>query len=232
MPPVESARVLVIEDEVSIADVVSTALRHDGHDVQWSPDGVSGLRRAMDEHFELIVLDVMLPGIDGLEVCRRLRDRGSACPVLFLTARSDTEQRLDGFLAGGDDYLTKPFAVDELRLRVAAILRRVERNSQPPTLTVDDLTIDVEAGDVTRGGDRIELSATEFGLLRYLMVNVGIVVSKSQILDHVWPDDYDGSENVVELYIGYLRRKVDDGRVPLIQTRRGMGYMLRREARS
>lgn len=231
-PRVAPARVLVIEDEPSIADVVSTALRHDGHEVQWAATGDGGLQRAMDDVFDLIVLDVMLPGIDGLEVCRRLRDRGRTFPVLFLTARSDTDQRLAGFLAGGDDYLTKPFEVDELRLRVAAILRRVDRVAVSAVLAIDDLTLDVRSRDVTRDGDRIDLSVTEFGLLHYLMVNAGIVVSKAQILVNVWPEDYDGGENIVELYIGYLRRKIDDGRVPLIQTRRGMGYLLRLEERA
>ena len=212
---------LVVEDEPSIRDVVATALRYQGHVVTEVGDGTVALATATDSAFDLIVLDVMLPGLDGFEVCRRLRDRGRFCPVLFLTARDRTEHRIQGFVAGGDDYLTKPFSVDELVLRVAAILRRV-------------VATEPGAGDRRRPGPRrggqdasaarvqdIELSPTEFRLLHYLMINTGIVLSKSQILSNVWDYDYDGSDNVVELYIGYLRRKIDKDRGALIHTRRG-----------
>ncbi len=225
---VPARRILVVEDSASISDVVATALRHDGHDVVCEPTGDGGLTLASTGDFDLLVLDVMLPGIDGVEICRRLRRDGETCPILFLTARSETHERVEGFLVGADDYLTKPFSVDELRLRVAAILRRVSDDEDRDRFVVDDLVLDVATRDVRRGGVVIDLSATEFGLLHYLMVNANVVVSKAQIIVGVWPDDFDGSDNVVELYIGYLRRKIDDGREPLIHTRRGMGYILRR----
>ena len=167
-------------------------------------------------------------GLDGLEVCRRLRDSGRFAPVLFLTARDEQDDRIKGFVVGGDDYLTKPFSVDELVLRVAAILRRAPDGQPTEALVVDDLVLDPAGMEVRRGGTAIELSRTEFRLLHYLMTNAGIVVSKTQILLNVWEYDYAGGANVVELYIGYLRRKVDDGREPLIHTKRGAGYVLRR----
>ncbi|MGA9278721.1 response regulator transcription factor [Ilumatobacter sp.] len=225
-PTSSSSQVLVVEDEPAIRDVVATALRYQGHIVHEVGDGTAALAAATESPFDLIVLDVMLPGLDGFEVCRRLRDRGRFCPVLFLTARDRTEHRIEGFVAGGDDYLTKPFSVDELVLRVAAILRRIGRSGTPELLTVDDLVLEIAGKRVRRGGDDIELSPTEFRLLHYLMVNVGIVLSKAQILVNVWDYDYDGSDNVVELYIGYLRRKIDRDRNGLIHTRRGHGYVL------
>ena len=221
------SRVLVVDDEPAIRDVVATALRYQGHVVHEVGDGNTALTTATDCSFDLIVLDVMLPGLDGFDVCRQLRDRGRFCPVLFLTARDRTEHRIQGFVAGGDDYLTKPFSVDELVLRVAAILRRIGRNGDPELLTVGDLVLDVAGKQVRRGGHDIELSPTEFRLLHYLMINTGIVVSKAQILVNVWDYDYDGSDNVVELYVGYLRRKIDAGHAALIHTRRGHGYVLR-----
>jgi two-component system, OmpR family, response regulator len=227
---VAPSRILVVEDEPSINDVVCTALRHHGHDVTQTDNGNEALQIALDGEFHLIVLDIMLPGIDGLEICRRLRRQGRTSPVLFLTARDDPRSRINGFVAGGDDYLTKPFSVDELTLRAAAILRRTGRLRSGPVLTVADLTLDEAGFEVRRGGTLIDLSPTQFRLLHYLMANTGVVVSKAQILVNVWDYDYDGSENVVELYIGYLRRKIDDGRRPLIHTRRGVGYVLRDEA--
>lgn len=218
---------LVVDDEPSIQDVVATALRYQGHDVFTADDGARALEMATETAFDLIVLDVMLPELDGFEVCRRLRELDRFCPVLFLSAKDQPESRIKGFVAGGDDYLTKPFSVDELVLRAAAILRRVGRSGTPDVLSTADLVIDIPAQTVRRGDDQIELSPTEFRLLHYLMVNPGVVLSKSQILVNVWDYDYDGSENVVELYIGYLRRKIDDGRPPLIHTRRGVGYVLR-----
>ncbi|MGL5862496.1 MAG: response regulator transcription factor [Phycicoccus sp.] len=222
-----ASRILVVEDEPSISDVVSTALRYQGHSVVQSPNGASGLELAQHESFGLIVLDVMLPGLDGYEVCRRLREAGRFSPVLFLTARDEPADRIRGFVTGGDDYLTKPFAVDELVLRVAAILRRASPTAEADPLRVGDLSLEPQGLEVRRGGVLIDLSATEFRLLHYLMSNRGVVVSKSQILTNVWDYAYQGSDNVVELYIGYLRRKIDDGRTPLIHTRRGMGYVLR-----
>jgi two-component system, OmpR family, response regulator len=219
--------ILVVEDDAAIRDVVATALRYQRHEVTQSVNGRHGLERAMTTDFDLIVLDVMLPLLDGYEVCRRLREANRFTPVLFLTARAETADRIKGFVRGGDDYLTKPFSVDELVHRVAAILRRVGGHAADSVLTVGDLTLDRSAHEVRRAGEVIELSPTEFGLLDYLMTNAGTVVSKAQILINVWDYDYDGSDNVVELYIGYLRRKIDDGREPLIRTRRGFGYVMR-----
>ena len=222
-----ACRILVVEDEPAISDVVSTALRYQGHTVTQVDDGLGGLAEAERSTYDLIVLDVMLPGIDGYEICRRLRDAGRFVPVLFLTARNDAKDRIKGFVTGGDDYLTKPFSVDELVLRVTAILLRAGIAAPSDLLVVDDLTLDPAGHEVRRGGQLIELSPTEFGLIHYLMVNANTVVSKAQILVNVWDYDYEGSENVVELYIGYLRRKIDDGRSPLIHTKRGIGYVLR-----
>ncbi len=226
-PNAAASRILVVEDEDAINDVVSTALRYQGHTVTQRYDGGGGLTEAEHSAFDLIVLDVMLPGIDGYEVCRRLRDGGRFAPVLFLTARAEPEDRIKGFVTGGDDYLTKPFSVDELVLRVAAILRRAGLAAPDDRLTLDDLSLDPAGQEVRRAGRLIELSPTEFRLLHYLLVNRGTVVSKAQILVNVWDYDYEGSENIVELYIGYLRRKIDDGRSPLIHTKRGAGYVLR-----
>jgi two-component system OmpR family response regulator len=230
-PQATACKILVVEDEPAINDVVSTALRYQGHTVTQVDHGLSGLAEAEQNSYDLIVLDVMLPGLDGFEICRRLRDAGRFSPVLFLTARDDPKDRIKGFVTGGDDYLTKPFSVDELVLRVGAILRRTGIATSPDLLTVDDLTLDPTGHEVRRGGCLIDLSPTEFRLLHYLLVNANTVVSKAQILVNVWDYDYDGSENVVELYIGYLRRKIDDGRSPLIHTKRGVGYVLRRASR-
>jgi two-component system, OmpR family, response regulator len=226
-----SSLILVVEDEPSISDVVCTALRYKGHSVIEADDGKKALALATETAFDLIVLDVMLPGLDGFEVCRTLRARNSFSPVLFLTARDEEEHRIQGFISGGDDYLTKPFSVDELVLRVNAILRRVGRTGPADRIQVADLTLDEAGQEVRRAGKLVDLSPTQFRLLHYLMINVGVVVSKAQILVNVWDYDYDGSDNVVELYIGYLRRKLDDGHPPLIHTRRGAGYVLREEPR-
>ena len=226
-----TARILVVEDEVSIADVVCTALRYSGHTVDHVSGGLQGLERGLTGDFDLIVLDVMLPGLDGFEICQRLREQSTLTPVLFLTARIDPDDRIRGFVTGGDDYLAKPFRVDELVLRVRAILRRSVGAAPSDLLRVGDLTLDPAGQEVRRSGELVDLSATEFRLLHYLMVNAGVVVAKAQILAGVWGDDFDGSENVVELYVGYLRRKVDDGHPPLIHTRRGAGYVLSEEPR-
>ena len=224
-------RILVVEDDPAINDVVSTALRFQGHSVTQATDGSRGLELAMDGGVDLLVLDVMLPGIDGFEICRRLREAGSATPVLFLTARHETEHRIRGFATGGDDYLTKPFSVDELVMRVAAILRRAGPEEPEGLLQIGSLTLDPAGREARRAGVLIELSATEHKLLEYFMVNRGVVVSKSQILANVWGQDYDGTENVVELYVGYLRRKLGDEHPQLIHTRRGLGYVLREDPR-
>ncbi len=226
MAPPTARSILVVEDDEAIRDIVATALRYQGHAVTQSGDGRDGLARAIETEFDLIVLDVMLPGLEGFEVCRRLREASQFVPVLFLTARADEDDRIKGFVTGGDDYLTKPFSVDELVYRVAAILRRTTTDMPESLLVVGDVTLDREAHEVRRGGATIELSPTEFALLQYLMTNAGMVVSKAQILVSVWDYDYDGSDNVVELYIGYLRRKLDAHGAPLIQTRRGIGYVM------
>lgn len=219
--------VLVVEDDEAINDIVATALRHQGHRTTQVWRGDDGLRTATDQDFALIVLDVNLPGMDGFEVCRRLRDTGRTTPVLFLTARDVQEDRIRGFVTGGDDYLTKPFSVDELVLRVQAILRRSGATEPDGLLRVGDLLLDPAGHVARRGGEPIDLSPTEFSLLHYLMVNAGIVLSKAQLLVNVWDEDLDRNENVVELYIGYLRRKIDDGRAPLIHTQRGVGNVMR-----
>lgn len=223
------SRVLVVEDEPAINDVVSTALRHQGHAVTTIDHGRKGRELALTGDFDLLVLDVMLPGMDGFEICRDLRTAGVSTPVLFLTARDAPDDRIEGFVTGGDDYLTKPFSVDELVLRAAAILRRTGREAPTDRISVVDLVLDPAAHEVRRAGELVELSPTEFRLLHYLMVNAGTVMSKAQILVNVWDHDDDVGDNVVELYVGYLRRKVDRDRRPLIHTRRGVGYVLRDE---
>jgi two-component system OmpR family response regulator len=225
--PFTASRILIVEDESSINDVIATALRYQGHSVVQLDDGHAGLAEVRRARFDLVILDVMLPGLDGFEICRRMREAGELAPVLFLTARSDTEDRIRGFVTGGDDYLTKPFSVNELVLRVGAILRRSGTAAPANLLVFDELTLDPATREVRRAGRLIDLSPTEFSLLHFLMVNATRVVSKAQILVDVWDDDYDGSHNIVELYIGYLRRKIDDGRSPLIHTKRGFGYVLR-----
>ncbi len=229
MPTAAPSRILVVEDEPSISDVISTALRHEGHTVTLSAHGRNALGLAIENDFELIVLDVMLPSLDGFEVCRQLRDRGVQTPVLFVTARDEPDDRIKGFVTGGDDYMTKPFRIEELTLRVTAILRRTGHTPSTNILSVGDLTLDPTAHEVRRKGLRIDLSPTEFRLLNYLMLNKGVVVSKAQILVNVWDDGEDLSENVVELYIGYLRRKIHNSAHPLIHTRRGAGYVVRVE---
>lgn len=222
-----ASRILVVEDEPAISDVVATALRYQGHTVTQVNHGRDGLDAAMANDYELVVLDVMLPGLDGFSVCQELRAAGRLMPVLFLTARDDTDDRIKGFVTGGDDYLTKPFSVDELVLRASAILRRAGMVAPSDMISFQDLTLDPAGQEVRRSGEHVDLSPTEFRLLEYLLINANTVVSKAQILVNVWDDDFDGSENVVELYIGYLRRKIDDGRSPLIHTKRGVGYVLR-----
>lgn len=225
------SRILVVEDEPAISDIVATALRYQGHTVTEADHGRTALALATETDFDLIVLDVLLPGLDGFEICRQLRDRGRFMPVLFLTALDEQQDRIKGFVTGGDDYLAKPFSVDELVLRVAAVLRRTGHAAASDLMVLADLTLDPAGQEVRRGGTRIDLSPTEFRLLHYLMTNRGVVVSKSQILVNVWDYDFEGSENVVELYIGYLRRKIDADAAPLIHTRRGAGYVMREDAR-
>ena len=207
--------------------MLDAALRHSGFDVVPVGSGRDALDAVKAERPELIVLDVMLPDIDGFEVCRRLRTEGDRTPVLFLTARDATEDTVRGLTLGGDDYLVKPFSLEELIARIGSVLRRTGTAKPGSRLACADLELDDDAHRVTRAGEPVSLSPTEYNLLRYLLVNQGQALSKAQILDHVWQYDFGGDGGVVETYIGYLRRKVDDVAPKLIHTIRGVGYSLR-----
>jgi two-component system OmpR family response regulator len=222
-------RVLVVDDEPSITDLVATVLRYEGFQVGVAANGWDALRQASEFRPELIVLDVMLPDHDGFEVHRRLRERGEDIPVIFLTARDATEDKVRGLTVGGDDYVTKPFSLEELVARIRAVLRRAGHPGpgQSPRLQFADLELDEDSHEVWRDSTPIELRPTEFKLLRYLLLNPRRVLSKQQILDHVWHYDFGGDSNVVETYISYLRRKIDLAEPHLIHTVRGAGYVLR-----
>ena len=222
------AQILVVDDEDNITYLLGTALRHFGFGVLTAGSGREGLAMAADAKPDLMLLDVMLPDLDGFEVVRRLRDAGVQVPILFLTARDATEDKVRGLTLGGDDYVTKPFSLEEVVARMRAILRRSGRIVEgEPSLTYADLVMDDDAHQVWRAGELVELSPTEYKLLRYLLANAGKVLSKAQILDHVWEYDFGGEATVVETYISYLRKKVDRHGLPLIQTVRGIGYALR-----
>ena len=221
---------LVVDDEPYIADLLSTGLRFVGFDVRTAGSGLEALTAVREWRPDLLVLDVMMPDLDGFEVTRRLRADGRDTPVLFLTARDAVEDKVAGLTLGGDDYVTKPFSLEEIVARVRALLRRQASAmaGEDGLLRYDDVVLDEDAHEVTRAGVALELTPTEFSLLRYLMLNSGRVVSKAQILDHVWHYDFGGDGAVVESYISYLRRKVDAPfDVPLIRTVRGVGYSLR-----
>jgi two-component system OmpR family response regulator len=222
-------RVLVVDDEQTLSELVGLALRYEGWEVRTAADGMSAIAEARDFRPDLVVLDVMLPDIDGLEVLRRLRADIERMPVLFLTARDDVSDRIAGLTAGGDDYVTKPFSIEELVLRLRALLRRshLALTTDSATIIVGDLVLDEDSREVRRGDDLIGLTATEFELLRFLMRNPKRVMSKAQILDRVWNYDFGGQANIVELYISYLRKKIDAGREPMIHTMRGFGYVLK-----
>jgi two-component system, OmpR family, response regulator len=222
-------RVLVVDDEPALAELLSMALRYEGWEVRSEGDGMSAVRAARDFRPDAVVLDIMLPDIDGLEVLRRMRGEAPEVPVLFLTAKDSVEDRVTGLTAGGDDYVTKPFSLEEVVARLRGLMRRAKRSDlrDDSTLMVGDLMMDEDSREVRRGTDAIELTATEFELLRYLMRNARRVLSKSQILDRVWHYDFGGQANVVELYISYLRKKIDAGRKPMIHTMRGVGYVLK-----
>jgi two-component system OmpR family response regulator len=226
---VYDATVLVVDDEEYIRDLVTSSLRLAGFAARAVPDGSQALTALDRDRPDLVILDVRLPGMDGFEVCRRLRADGNEVPVIFLTARDTPEDRLSGFTKGGDDYVTKPFSLEELIARVRAVLRRSQPADVQGTLTYADLVLDEEAMRVSRAGEPIRLSPTEFKLLRYLLLNAERVLSKDQLLDHVWQYDFDGKSGVVENYISYLRKKVDIVEPPLIHTVRGFGYVLRTE---
>ena len=220
-------RVLVVDDESYITDLVGTALRYEGFQVEEASGGRAAMASATQFRPDLVILDVMLPDLDGFEVTRRLRSEGFRSPVLFLTAKDATEDKVVGLTIGGDDYLTKPFALDELIARVRAILRRTGAGNGDESLRFADLVMDEDTHEVWRGGEPVDLSRTEFNLLRYLLLNPRRVLSKAQILDHVWNYDFGGDANVVETYISYLRKKIDHLDPPLIHTIRGVGYVLR-----
>jgi len=225
-----AVRVLVVDDEPSLAELLSMALRYEGWDVRTAGTGTAAVREARDFRPDAVVLDVMLPDFDGLEVLRKLRADRNTVPVLFLTARDAVEDRIAGLTAGGDDYVTKPFSLEEVVARLRGLLRRAGMTAaaRPEAqLAVGDLTLDEDSREVRRDGELISLTATEFELLRYLMRNPRRVLSKAQILDRVWNYDFGGQANVVELYISYLRKKIDAGRAPMIHTMRGAGYVLK-----
>ena len=222
------ARVLVVDDEDSITDLVATALRYVGFEVAVAANGRQALERAATFRPELVVLDVMLPDLDGFEVVRRLRSDGVRVPIVFLTARDATEDKVAGLTIGGDDYVTKPFSLEELVARVRAVLRRTSGGpEQTGRMQIADLELDEDSHQVWRAGQAVDLTATEFKLLRYLMMNARRVLSKAQILDHVWNYDFGGDGSIVETYIPYLRKKVDASEPHLIHTVRGVGYTLR-----
>ena len=222
-------KVLVVDDEDTLSELLSMALRYEGWEVRTAATGTAAVREARDFRPDAVVLDMMLPDIDGLEVLRRLRADRLDVPVLFLTARDAVEDRVAGLTAGGDDYVTKPFSLEEVIARVRGLMRRTRLlvAAEDTELVVGDLTMDEDSHEVRRAGDPISLTATEFELLRFLMRNPRRVLSKAQILDRVWNYDFGGQANVVELYISYLRKKVDVGRAPMIHTMRGAGYVLK-----
>ena len=221
-------RVLVVDDEDNVTHLVSSALRFDGFETVIADNGTSALAKVAETDPDLIVLDVMMPGLDGLGVLQNLRSAGSQVPVIFLTARDTANDRIGGLRAGADDYVVKPFSVEELLARVHAVLRRsAPEDAREGVLRIADLELDENSHEVTRAGVEVHLTATEFELLRYLMRNERVVLSKTQILDRVWKYDFNGQSNIVELYIGYLRKKVDSVEPKLIHTVRGAGYVIK-----
>jgi two-component system OmpR family response regulator len=225
----DAQRLLVVDDEHSIVDAVATALRYEGFDVVTAGAGREALSAAQESRFDLIVLDVMLPDLDGLDVARRLRSDGVTTPILFLTARTRLDDKAAAFDVGADDYVTKPFSLAEIVMRVRAILRRsgAAQEDDERTLRFADVTMDTDAHQVWRDGVPVQLTATEFRLLRMFLLNPGRVLSKSQILDNVWHYDFAGDSNILETYVSYLRRKLNKHGPPLIHTVRLVGYVLR-----
>lgn len=223
-------RVLVVDDEASLTDLLQMALRYEGWEIRTAGEGVKAVTIAREFKPDAVVLDIMLPDIDGLQVLQRMRADGSDVPVLFLTAKDALDDRIAGLTAGGDDYVTKPFSLEEVVARVRALIRRsslTTESNDSPVITVGDLELNEDSHEVRRAGRHIELTATEFELLRYLMRNPRRVVSKTQILDRVWSYDFGGRSSVVEIYISYLRKKIDVDASPMIHTVRGAGYMLK-----
>ncbi len=228
-PDGQPVRVLVVDDEATLTELLSMALRYEGWEVRTAADGQSAVRVAHEFRPDAVVLDIMLPDMDGLSVLRRLHAERPTIPVLFLTARDAVEDRIAGLTAGGDDYVTKPFSLEEVVARLRALMRRasVASTVSQAVLVVGDLTLDEDSHEVRRANEEISLTATEFELLRFLMRNPRRVLSKAQILDRVWSYDFGGQANIVELYISYLRKKIDAGRAPMIHTMRGAGYVLK-----
>ncbi|MDQ1715514.1 MAG: two-component system, OmpR family, response regulator [Frankiaceae bacterium] len=225
------ARLLVVDDEPNILELLAASLRFAGFEVQTASNGQQALTIAQSYRPDLLVLDVMMPEIDGFTVVRRLREAGVRSPVVFLTARDSTQDKVTGLTLGGDDYVTKPFSLEEVIARIRAVLRRTNSAASTPEsrslLTFADIELDEDSHEVFKSGEAVSLSPTEFKLLRYLMQNAGRVLSKAQILDHVWHYDFGGEANVVESYVSYLRRKVDTTEPRLLHTLRGVGYVLR-----
>ena len=222
-------RILAVDDESSLTELLSMAMRYEGWQVSTAASGNEAVKAAREVRPDAIVLDMMLPDFDGLEVMRRVRSEDPGVPVIFLTAKDAVSDRINGLTAGGDDYVTKPFSLEEVIARLRALLRRsgASTGRSESLRVVGDLTLDEDSHEVSRSGDPIQLTATEFELLRYLMRNPRRVLSKAQILDRVWNYDFGGQANVVELYISYLRKKIDANRAPMIHTMRGAGYVLR-----
>jgi two-component system OmpR family response regulator len=220
-------RVLVVDDEPNIAELLAVALRYEGFEPETAASGAETLEKFDGFRPEILVLDVMLPDFDGFEVARRLAGRGSRVPIVFLTARDATEDKVRGLTVGGDDYVTKPFSVEELIARIRTILRRSGTERDDARIVFEDLELDEETREVSRGGRALELTDTEFRLLRFLMANQRRVLSRAQLLDHVWNYDFNGDGRVLETYISYLRKKVDGEGPPLIHTVRRVGYVLR-----
>lgn len=224
----QGPRILIVDDEPNIRDLLTTSLRFAGFAVRAVGNGAAAISAVLEEEPDLIILDVMLPDISGFGVTKRLRESGYTSPILFLTAKDDTEDKITGLTVGGDDYVTKPFSLDEIVARIKAILRRTTREVDDAVIRAGEITLDQDTHEVSVNGSTVELSPTEFNLLRYMMLNPNRVLSKAQILDHVWEYDFNGDAGIVESYISYLRRKLDAvSEEPLIQTKRGFGYMLK-----
>jgi two-component system OmpR family response regulator len=221
--------VLVVDDEAVLAEMVSMALRYEGWNIATAGDGSAAIAAARAQRPDVVVLDVMLPDMSGLDVLHKLREEHPQLPVLLLTAKDAVEDRIAGLTAGGDDYVTKPFSIEEVVLRLRALLRRtgVTTVDSGAQLVVGDLVLDEDSHEVMRAGEPVSLTSTEFELLRFMMRNSKRVLSKAQILDRVWSYDFGGRSNIVELYISYLRKKIDSGREPMIHTLRGAGYVLK-----
>jgi two-component system OmpR family response regulator len=225
----EILKVLVVDDEPNIRDLLSASLRFAGHQVATAANGTDAINMITETKPDIVLLDVMLPDISGFGVTKKIRAMGIEVPILFLTARDDTEDKITGLTVGGDDYVTKPFSLDEIMARISAIIRRTSKDGQDGSIiTVGELSINEDAHEVTVGAQVVDLSPTEYQLLRYLATNPNRVLTKAQILDHVWEYDFNGEMGIVESYVSYLRKKLDPlSQEPLIITKRGVGYMLK-----